>query len=332
MNICICGGGNLGTVCAGVLSSQKGVSVSIFTRHPEKWSEQITVTDSEGKFYQGFLRMVSNDASVVIPEADIVLLCLPGFVIEDILKKIKPYLKEGTLVGSIVSSTGFFFMAHDTLAPNTPLFGFQRVPFIARSTEYGKSANLLGYKAQVAIAVENEEKEKVRSLFERLFFTSTILLNNYYEASLTNSNPILHTGRLYTLWKDWDGESYEEPILFYKEWTNEASQMIINMDNEFQHLLSFMSIDHTTIPDLLTYYESTDAASLTKKIQSIPAFQNIIAPMKKFDDKWYPDFTSRYFKEDFPFGLRFIYDLLLKNEIYCPCIKQVYSWGIQKIN
>ena len=53
--------------------------------------------------------------------------------------------------------------------------------------------------------------------------------------------------------------------------------------------------------------------------------------MKPADGGWIPDFTSRYFTEDFPFGLRFIHDLAHENNIPCPHIDAVYSWGMQQI-
>ena len=81
------------------------------------------------------------------------------------------------------------------LGDNVRLFGFQRVPYIARTAEYGHSANLLGYKPQLAVAVENiEDKEVFRQLVEKIWMTPTKLLSSHYEVSLTNSNPILHTG------------------------------------------------------------------------------------------------------------------------------------------
>ena len=51
MKICICGGGSLGHVCAGVLSEQPGVEVGILSGHPSKWGSSISVTDLEGKEY-----------------------------------------------------------------------------------------------------------------------------------------------------------------------------------------------------------------------------------------------------------------------------------------
>lgn len=328
--ICICGGGSLAHVCAGVLSSQPEVEVNIFTRKPDLWSHQMQVTDLNGKMYNGNLNIISNNAEDALKDCDIVFLCLPGFAIEGTLNSIKPYIGNA-VVGSIVCSTGFFFAAHRILGEDARLFGFQRVPYIARTKEYGHMANLLGYKPQLAIAVENvEDNEAFRQLVETLWMTPVKLLGSHYEVSLTNSNPILHTGRLYSMWKDWDGEVYDHNILFYKEWTNEASQMLIDMDAEFMQLLEVLPVTKGAIPSLLEYYESHDAESLTRKISSISAFQNITSPMKEVDGGWVPDFESRYFTEDFPYGLKFIVELAKDKNIDCPNLNMVFEWGISK--
>lgn len=329
--VCVCGGGSLAHVCAGVLSSQPEVEVNILTRKPEQWSHLLQVTDLYGKVYNGNLCIISNNPKEALEDCNIILLCLPGYAIESTLINIKPFIGDA-VVGTVVSSTGFFFAAHRVLGTDGRLFGFQRVPYIARTVEYGHSANLLGYKPQLAIAVENvEDKEAFRQVVESLWITPVKLLGSYYEVSLTNSNPILHTARLYTMWKDWNGETYDHNILFYKEWTREAAQMLIDMDTEFMQLLDVLPVTKGAIPSLLEYYESHDAESLCKKIASIPAFQDITSPMKETEGGWVPDFESRYFTEDFPYGLKPIWQLAHEKKISCPNIDKVYAWGISKI-
>jgi hypothetical protein len=329
MKICICGGGGLGHVCAGVMASQKDVELNILSGHPENWQDMITVTDLNGKQYTAPIKRVSSKPEEVIVGQDIILFCLPGYMIEKTLRDIKPYIGNAA-VGTVVSSTGFFFFAHDILGEKAKLFGFQRVPFISRVVDYGKTANLLGYKSSLAAVLENvENPEDFRKKLEWLFITPVTLLNSFYEVALSNSNPILHTGRLYTMFHGRENEVFDHNILFYKEWTDEASQMLIDMDAEFFQLLEKLGVH--TLPSLLDYYESTDAPSLTRKIKSIPAFQTITSPMKQVEEGWVADFGSRYFTEDFPFGLRIIYELAKQNDIPCPYIETVYLWGKQEI-
>ena len=332
INICICGGGSLSHVCAGFLASQNNISVNILTQHPEKWSKSIVVTDLHDKEYKGDLKTISSNPEEAVKDCHIILLCLPGFAIEDTLLKIKPFVSN-TIVGSIVCSTGFFFNAHTILGDKQKLFGFQRVPFIARTKKYGESASLLGYKKQIAIACENiDDTEQFRKFVKQVWSTETKLLHSYLEASLTNSNPILHTGRLYSMWKNWNGECFDHNILFYEDWTEDASETVIKMDREFMSIIDVLPIEKSTIAPLLEYYESFDAKSLTEKIKSIEAFHGITSPMLLTAGGWIPDFTSRYFTEDFPFGLRYILEIAKNNNIPVPFMTQVYEWGMGCIN
>lgn len=338
MNIAICGGGNLGHVVTGYLAAKKEYEVSLLTRHPEPWSHTLQIYTPEGKTLEGTIDHLSANPADLIPQADIVLLCLPGYGIADTLRAICPYLRPQTAVGSIVSSTGFFFEAIDTLPPNTTLFGFQRVPFIARVEEYGKSAHLLGYKPSLSIAAHPQplpigRGEWLVNTIREMFDTPVTLLGSHYEVSLTNSNPLLHTSRLYSMWHDWhEGVTYPIQNQFYSDWTDDASQLLIDMDKEFFRLLDVLPVTPGSIPSVLDYYESTDAASLTRKLRSIEAFKGLLSPMRKVGNAFIPDFQSRYFTEDFPYGLAIIHRLLHKHQIPCPHIDQVYNWGESMLN
>ena len=331
--ICICGGGGLGHTCAAVLSSHDGIEVSLYTQRPNSWNTDFIV-NAPDKQFKGRLFAISNNPEEVISNADIILLCLPAFLVESTLVEIKPYLSSNAIVGSVVGNTGFFLFAHKIFT-ETPigLFAFQRVPYISRVVEYGKEASLLGYKDQLLMATENiVDKQGFCSLISNLFCTPTSLVDSFYEVTLSNSNPILHTGRLYSMWKDCIGKVYDKNPLFYHDWTDEASNIIIQMDNEFSALLEALKIPRTHLKTLLEHYEVVDAQTLTQKLKSIPSFATILSPMNEIDGGWIPDFSSRYFTEDFPYGLSFIYDLAHLHNIKCPTIDLVYNWGIDMIN
>ncbi len=332
MKVCICGGGNLGHVCAGFLAN-RGHQVSILTTKPERWGQTIQIIAPD-KSFEGQLAQVSSLPDKVIPQSEIVLVCLPGFAIHDELNKIRPYLSKTCKVGTVVSSTGFFFEAFKVLPADITLFGFQRVPFISRIIDYGRKAELKGYKESLHAAIEQtEDKDSVRIILEQLFEKPVTLAESFYEVSLSNSNPILHPSRLYTMWKNWQPDIiYPRNPQFYAEWTVEASALLIKMDEELQQLLKVLGLKEGCIPPILDYYESTDADSLTQKLRSIKAFQNIESPMKRVNGGFIPDFDSRYFTEDFPYGMRFIVETAQKNKVRIPTIEKVYQWGISKNN
>lgn len=332
MNICICGGGNLGHAISGYLAAKPDVSVSILTRHPQRWGKRLEVTLPNGNSITGEIDNITDDPSQIIPQADIVFICLPGMYIRQEIEKIKPHLKEETILGTAVSSTGFFFQAHD-LIPSQPVFGFQRVPFIARTIEYGHRVRITGLKSALSVVIENYgDPDKLVGLLNSLLDTPVELLDNFYEVSLSNSNPLLHTSRLYTMWKDWhEGVFYARQSLFYEEWTPATALLYIDMDNEFQKLLSVLGVRKGAVPTVLDYYESQDAASLCHKIRTIPAFKGLKSPMIETPKGWIPDTGSRYFTEDFGYGLRYIYQLTKQKGVSAPNIEKVYEWGERMI-
>lgn len=327
------GGGNLGHVVAGIFASRQVDRISVLTRKPENWHSCIEVFNSECKTITfGRLFRISSNPKDVISDADIVLICLPGYAIHCELEIIKPFLKRGAKVGSIVSSSGFFFEAHKILPHETSLFGFQRVPYISRIIEYGRIAEMKGKKSSLSMVVEHiKDKEDFKKEVENLFQIPVKLLDNYYEVSFSNSNPLLHSARLYTLWKDWHkGMVYDSIPQLYTDWTDEASFLYIQMDNELQSLLSLLSVKN--IPSVLEYYESHGVHSLTNKISHIPAFIGIPAPMLKVETGYIPDFSSRYFVEDFSYGMHFIVEEAEKHKVLVPTIQRVYNWGIPLLN
>lgn len=296
MRIVICGGGGLGHTCAGVLSNHDGITVDMLTNRPEKWNHNFKINTPDKGSIIGKLDRISSKSEDLIPDADIVFFCLPAFLVEETIIKIKPFLKPNTVVGAVFGCTGFFLFAHKHLPPTTKLFALQRVPFVSRVVEYGKEANLLGYRDKLIMAIENvEDNEAFRKLIENGFGEPVELCDSFYEVTLSNSNPILHTGRLYTMWKDWDGKLYDRCSLFYKEWTIEASQLEVEMDREFFALLKKLNVSTKHIATLLEHYESTNAEGMTTKLQSIESLSTIKSPMKQVDGGWIPDFNSRYF-------------------------------------
>lgn len=333
--ITICGGGSLGHVVAGWLSARNHAIVNILTGRPEKWQSDIVVDTPDELILNGKISKISNRAEDIIPESDVVLLCLPGYMIAKQLEAIKPFLKPSTYVGSVFSSTGFFFEALDILGNEQPLWGFQRVPFISRVNEYGKSAHLLGYKNSHNIAIENvsdSKKVEFAIMLQDWFERPINVLHNYFEASLTNSNPLLHTSRLYTMFSNEnEAKTFDRMVYFYEEWTEAAADLYIKMDEEFFKLLKVLPVSEGYLPRVLDYYESHDAKSLAAKLSSIQGFKGITSPMKQTDGGWVADFESRYFTEDFPYGLRYIWQLAHEKGVECPNIDRVYDWGMNKI-
>jgi hypothetical protein len=330
-SICICGGGSLGHVIAATLSN-KGYVVNLWTGHSGSWQSEITISDCNGKTFKGVLHTVSNRPEETVAVSDMMLLCVPGFMVEQLLREAKPYIRPGMLVGSVVCSNGFFWIARHIVGTTAGLFGFQRVPYICRTTEYGESAEIKGYKSKLKITgCPDTPVDRLAGMFSNVFETPTDVLGHYLEATLTNSNPLLHPARIFGMLSRETADSFDKEFMFYEEWDDYSSDVLIRCDNEFQQIIEKLPVDRNEIPGILDYYESTDAASLTRKIRSITAFKGIKMNMIREGDTYKIDYANRYFTEDIPFGLLIIKSIATAMKIETPCIDKVLLWMQNKM-
>lgn len=329
MNICMIGGGNIGTVLLGELSTQKEVTVNLYTTRPEAWSNTIEVIDVKNKkSIVGNIHAISGEPNIVA-DADMILSTVPSHVFPSIVKKISPFVKKGTLIGIMPGCGGSEFFAKELLEKGCVLFGFQRVHSIARIKEYGHSVYMTGRKEELQIAaIPSKETERICALIERLLHIPCKALANYLTVTLTPSNPILHTSRIYSLFEHYEkGMLYPKNYGFYSEWTDWASELLLACDSELQQVCAaYEKLDLRGVVSLKVHYESDTIQKMTDKISHIPAFQGIGSPMKEVEGGFVPDFESRYFSEDFPYGLSIIKGFAELASVKTPMIDKILHW------
>jgi hypothetical protein len=105
--------------------------------------------------------------------------------------------------------------------------------------------------------------------------------------------------------------------------------LLITLDKELFSVLAKLPVAPDFLMPILPYYESTDAESLTRKIRSINGFKGITTPMIFSEKGWQPDLNSRYFREDFMHGLRYIHQEAHNLGIEVPMMNKVYNWGVE---
>lgn len=328
MKITIIGGGNIGTLMAAE-AAYKGHEVTVYTSTPEKWGETIEVYNSKEELLRrGKLSRVTNVMCEALESAEYVYVVWPAQLFVGLAEKMAPYVHEGQKLGIVPGSGGAEFAFQKLMDRGCILFGLQRVHSIARVREYGKSVYELGRKSALQIgAIPASGTMEIARTLEELFDMPCEALCNYLAVTLTPSNPVLHTTRLYSMFRDYkEGVIYPQNILFYEEWTKEASEMLIACDRELQELCKIIPLNLEAVRSLCDYYESSSADDMTEKIRSIEAFKGLLSPMKKVDGGWIPDWNSRYFVADFPFGLKIIKDIAAIFSVSTPNMDIVWRW------
>ncbi|MCI1269929.1 MAG: NAD/NADP octopine/nopaline dehydrogenase family protein [Ruminococcus sp.] len=328
MKITVIGGGNIGTLMAADMA-EKGHQVTMYTSKPEKWSESITVLDSDDNLLRtGNLYAIKSDIGEAVKDAEIIWIAMPAMLFSSLADKLYDAVKPGQMIGVVPGSGGAEFAFHKLIDKGCTLFGLQRVHSIARLKEYGHSVYELGRKSELQIgSIPAERAEKICEIVQGFFDIPCRALPNYLCVTLTPSNPILHTTRLYSMFKDYkNGMTYPKNILFYEEWSDFASEMLIACDAELQQLCSAIPLELKDVVSLRVYYESQTVAAMTEKISGITAFKGITSPMKETENGWIPDFSSRYFTADFSYGLKIIKDIAELFGVLIPNIGTVWNW------
>lgn len=330
MNIAIIGGGNLGHAISGYIKYiTKETSVTLVTRRPNEFNGELELNIENSKIVN--VKIDVTDDYSIVANSDIIMITVPHFAKVEVLSKIKPYIhKEQTLV-AIPAGAGFNILTNGF---NCNIYGFQRVPLICRTRIYGKSVDILGIRPTNKIAgiSTNINNNNFPSILSSIFGVPFTYLEKFIELTLCNSNPLLHPSRYVTMWKNWKDEvPYSRNSYFYSEWNDEASEMYIKADQDLQSIYTEL-LPTKNIVGVLEYYESQNKSDLTKKLNSILSLKNILSPMIRTDKGYYPDWNSRYFKEDILYSLLPIIAIGDIVNVSTPTLDYLFEWAVVNAN
>lgn len=330
MEITVIGGGNIGTLMAAEAAA-KGHNVTMYTSRPKAWNRQIEVYNADGgRLCSGILSKITDSLHEACEAADYIWITLPAHMFDDLSVQMLPFVHTGQKIGVIPGSGGAEFAFRRLVLKGCILFGLQRVHSIARIKEYGKAVYELGRKPEMQIgAIPSFESREISRMLESIFLMPCKILDNYLAVTLTPSNPILHTTRLYTMFKDYTpGMVYPRNYLFYEEWTDACSEVLLACDSELQKLCSEIPLELRSVIPLSVHYESSTPEAMTEKIRSIKAFKGLLSPMQQTESGWIPDWQSRYFAADFSYGLKIIKDIAELFHVSAPYINEVWKWFV----
>ena len=330
MKICIIGSGNIGTLLAAELT-RNGAQITVITSKPQDWSDEIAVYNGDSRMLFKVSGFHITDRLSEISDADQIWITYPAFLLPDLSERMLPFTSKGQMI-LCIPGCGAEFSFEPHIEKGCILCGLQRVHCIARLKEYGKSVFALGRKSGVVLgAIPSSCAEHYATIVSDLLDMPCDTLDNYLAVTLTPSNPILHTSRLYAMFRDYlPGVEYDHNILFYEEWTDDASSVMLKCDEELQSICAALpQMDLRAVKSLKLHYESDTVEKMTKKIRSIQAFRGLLSPMTRTPTGWIPDFSSRYFTADFSYGLKIMIDIGKAVGVSTPQMNEVWAWYVR---
>lgn len=335
-NITIIGAGNIGSAILAILSQRENISVTVYSTKKHLWSDSLKYkkinSNSEWKTVKGFY--VTDKLEEAVKNANQILITLPSFMREKFMSDIKAYINPDALIVFIPGCGGIEFFCRELIEKNYRIIGFERVPAVSRIKEYGKSVEFECKKSLriAGLNLSSDEMKDICEIFSYEFGFEFIPLSNYLAVTLTPANPIMHPARLYSMFKDKNKNSIiDHNILFYGEWDNETSKCLLKCDEELQELCSIIGVDE--VKSLKEHYEAYTAEQMTEKLKSILSFKNIYAPLKcDCLGNFKVDLESRYFMEDFPFGLFIIKGLCDICNVKADMIDAIINWYLSFVD
>lgn len=329
MKTTIVGGGNIGTQFA-VHCAEKGHEVTIYTSKPELFDMHLNIVDETGAVtHAGNIKSSTFDPKEAFCNAELIIVTLPATMMSTIAETIYRYSSSNAVIGVVPGSGGSECAFRKCIERGNTFFGIERVPAIARLIQKGKTVKSTGYRDELHIsAFPHQKADECAKLIGSIFDKKTTVIPNYLNLTLMPSNPILHTTRLRTLFNDWhEGVVYKRVPLFYEEWNDASSELLIACDDELQKICRALpEFDLQYVRSLRLHYESMTAQAMTNKISSIPAFKGLSSPTVKVDGGLIPDLHSRYFTADFSYGLSIIKQVAVFACVDTPNIDETLDW------
>lgn len=301
MNVTIMGAGNQGIYLA-VLLSNNGYNVKLYTN--KKYDNQeFKLIDIEGKREITSTKIeVLSKLKEAVENSNYIFITYPMFLRKDKLNDIKEFIRKNTKIVFVPNGTGSELIYNNLKEKQPTFIGLERVPAICR-LQNDNCVVAMSRKEKVYISSIPQDV-KVKDELLKMLDINVIYNPIYLSVSFTSSNPILHPSRIYNLFKDYDkNKEFDENIKFYATWDDDSSKTLIACDEEIRKILSFITDNKYEAVKVVDHYDSKDYKTLTKKISSIESFKNIFAPLKEINDRYKIDLSSRYFKEDFEYGL-----------------------------
>ncbi|HET6445532.1 MAG TPA: NAD/NADP octopine/nopaline dehydrogenase family protein [candidate division Zixibacteria bacterium] len=348
----ICGGGNAAHVLI-ALAAKAGWEVDVYAPladEARRLRAGITAAGGitarfAGESIVGIPHHISADPAEVIPESDVILLALPAFAHGPTLEAIAGFIKPNVCLGAVPARSGFDFQARSILNErglSPRIFGLQTLPWACRIAIYGQTVDILGTKAETALAISppDESSDWTRQL-TTLFGLELVAVDSFLTLTLANTGQLIHPGIMYGLSRNKESKTFgqNEIPLFYQGVDPTTAELLQAMSDEVQaitieladRLSDFKTNDVLPIYDwLLRSYPNyiSDGSTLQRAFNTNRAYAGLRFPTRSTGpDTFVVDYKARYLSEDVPYGLAVIRGMAELVDVRTPTIDKVIDWA-----
>lgn len=329
MKVTVVGAGNMGLAMTAYMAINRKAEITLFTGKSIESLYLNTVEQGKLERAEGFV--VMSDPKTAFSSADVIFVTYPAFLRKKFIEQHQRYIKTGAYLGFVPGYGGAEYLCTEMLDRGVNIFGFQRVPYVARAAQdaSGMTAAILSAKKELFVgAIPAGKTDIIANIVEQLLDIPVKRLREYLSITLTPSNPLLHITGLYNVFKDYKrGREYSGSMKFYETWNDDTSRLLFKYDMELQEICSHLDpLDMSEVVPLPVYYESPIPEAMTKKLKSIESFKKVLVPLQEVNGGFEPDLSSRMFVEDYPFGVCIIKDFALMLDVKTPTVDMLLDF------
>ena len=241
--VCLVAGSKGTHMNAAWIGSKPNFVINIYTRRPEIFAKkQVTALypNNPEKKTVGYINKVSSNPSEVSQGTKVFIISSPVNVQETLMRQLKPFVEEGSYIGSVYGQGGFDMIAanvfgEDILKKNLTIFSLFNIPSTCTVNIPGEEVVLIGPKAFLNVCSYPLSKlEATRRLVESMWNTPTRSIPNFLNIMLTPGNQIIHTGRVMGLYGNKAPYHMKEVPDFYTTIDDLAANNMDSLSHEIQ--------------------------------------------------------------------------------------------------
>jgi hypothetical protein len=286
---------------------------------------------------------VTADPAAAAADADLVLLALPAFAHEPVLRALAPHLPATAQICALPARGGFEWMARLALPGHRgALLGLQTLPWACRIRAWGQSAEVLGIKTAVDLAAwppaqTVEAAQQMASLLQ----VPMQPVSSFLALTLANTGQLIHPGIMAGLFHDWDGQPFgeDQAPLFYGGVDDATAALLQALSDEVQAVCRALEqalpqLDLSNVLSLDVWLQRAyagqidDASTLRSSFTTNRAYTGLRAPLRLVEENAYvPWFEARYLSEDVPYGLLVTRGIAELAGVATPSIDRVILWA-----
>lgn len=331
-------------------------TVNLMSLRPDDWSRTVMCEVQNMKHevlhtFHGDINKLSSDFADVIPDADIIFLCMPVHQYRNALKKMAPYInrsKKEVFIGTIYGQAGFNWMVHEIerkhKLTNTVAFSIGLIPWICRAEEYGSyGINYGGKKLNMAAVTPPDRFDHLNEIFledishAQLGYGKFVQACSFISLTLSVDNQIIHPSRMYGLWKRYGGKwkDYDDVPFFYKDFDDLSADCLKKLDDDyttvrnairkhfpdrpFKYMLNYLDLER------LVY--QTNSVAIKESFTESETLGKIKTPVMHLESGEYMiDKHCRFFTDDIPYGLLITKWIAEQLGEEVPFIDEIINW------